>query len=107
MFKYSERPNTAASRKFKDDIPEEIKQRRLVEIIAKQQAQSLKNNREKINNSYEVLIEGTSKKSTLHFYGRTTHNCVVVFKKNDLKVGQYVNVKIIACTAGTLKGEAL
>ena len=107
MFKYSERPNTAASRKFKDDIPEEIKQRRLVEIIAKQQAQSLENNREKINNSYEVLIEGTSKKSTLHFYGRTTHNCVVVFKKNDLKVGEYVNVKIIACTAGTLKGEAL
>ena len=107
MFKYSERPNTAASRKFKDNISEEVKQRRLVEVIAKQQQQSLENNKQRINQTYEVLIEGTSKKSKLHYYGRTTHNNVVVFEKKMLKTGEYVKVKIYDCTAGTLMGKVV
>ena len=107
MFKYSERPNTAAEKKFDDDVPEEIKQKRLVEVISLQQSQSLKNNRKRLNKIFEVLIEGDSKRSKEHFYGRTTHNCVVVFKKENYKIGDYVNVKINDCTAGTLKGEII
>tara|TARA_Y100001935_G_C17026686_1_gene370448 strand:- start:71 stop:643 length:573 start_codon:yes stop_codon:yes gene_type:complete len=105
MFKYSERPNTAAAKKFDDDIAEEIKQRRLVEIINLQQKQSLENNKLRIGKTFEVLIEGYSKRSKQHFYGRTTHNTVVVFKKENCKIGDYVNVKISDCTAGTLKGQ--
>ena len=107
MFKYSERPNTAAEKKYKDDISEEKKQIRLVEIINLQQKQSLENNKNRINKTYEVLIEGVSKKSDLHYYGRTTHNCVVVFEKNKYKIGDYVNVKINDCSAGTLKGKII
>ena len=107
MFKYSERPNTAAEKKLNDDVPEETKQKRLVEVINLQQSQSLKNNRKRINKIFEVLIEGNSKRSKEHFYGRTTHNCVVVFKKENYKIGDYVNVKINDCTAGTLKGKII
>ena len=107
MFKYSERPNTAAEKKFDDDVPEKLKQRRLVEIIDLQQKQSLENNMKRIDKTYEVLIEGNSKRSKDHFFGRTTHNCVVVFKKENYKVGDYVYVKIIDCTAGTLKGKII
>jgi len=107
MYKYSERPNTAAEKKYSDDISEEVKQRRLVEIINLQQSQSLYNNKKRIGKTYEVLIEGLSKKSDLDFYGRTTHNCVAVFKKNNYKIGDYVNVKISDCTTGTLKGNII
>jgi len=107
MYKYSERPNTAAEKKYSDDISEEVKQRRLVEIINLQQSQSLYNNKKRIGETYEVLIEGLSKKSDLDFYGRTTHNCVAVFKKNNYKIGDYVNVKISDCTTGTLKGNII
>jgi len=107
MFKYSERPNTAAAKKFDDDVAEEIKQRRLVEIINLQQKQSLENNKLRIGKTFEVLIEGYSKRSKQHFYGRTTHNTVVVFKKENCKIGDYVNVKISDCTAGTLKGQII
>jgi len=107
MYKYSERPNTAAEKKYSDDISEEVKQRRLVEIINLQQSQSLYNNKKRIGKTYEVLIEGLSKKSDLYFYGRTTHNCVAVFKKNNYKIGDYVNVKISDCTTGTLKGKII
>ena len=107
MFKYSERPNTAAEKKFDDDVPEKLKQRRLVEIIDLQQKQSLENNMKRIDKTYEVLIEGNSKRSKDYFFGRTTHNCVVVFKKENYKIGDYVNVKIIDCTAGTLKGKII
>ena len=107
MFKYSERPNTAAEKKFEDDVPEEIKQKRLVEVINLQQKQSLENNKKRLNKTYEVLIEGLSKRSKNHFYGRTTHNCVVVFEKSSHKVGDYVNVIINDCTAGTLKGKII
>ena len=107
MFKYSERPNTAAEKKFEDDVPEEIKQKRLVEVINLQQKQSLENNKKRLNKTYEVLIEGLSKRSKNHYYGRTTHNCVVVFEKSSHKVGDYVNVIINDCTAGTLKGKVI
>ena len=107
MFKYSERPNTAAEKKFEDDVPEEIKQKRLVEVINLQQKQSLENNKKRLNKTYEVLIEGLSKRSKNHYYGRTTHNCAVVFEKSSHKVGDYVNVIINDCTAGTLKGKII
>ena len=107
MFKYSERPNTAAEKKYKDDITEEKKQQRLVEIINLQQAQSLENNKKRMGKKYQVLIEGVSKKSDLYYFGRTTHNCVVVFEKHNYQIGDYVNVKIHDCTSGTLKGKII
>ena len=106
MFNYSERPNTPAS-KMKDDVSLEIKKRRLSEIIEKQMTHSLIRNRSKINKEYEVLIEGISKKSTTEFYGRTTHNTVVVFPKENHKIGDTVKVKIETCTSATLKGKVI
>jgi len=107
MFKYSERPNTPAQRKWKDNVPEEIKQKRLTEIIEKQMAHSLLRNKETIGKTYEVLIEGTSKKSAKKLYGRTRQNKVVVFAKNKHKKGTYVKVQIQDCTAATLKGKVI
>ncbi len=107
MFFYSERPNTYAARKYEDDIPEEVKKRRLSEIINLQQEHSLYRNRQHIGSSYEVLIEGTSKKSQEEWYGRTTYNTVVVFPKGDEKPGDFVNVKIKDCTAATLLGDRI
>ena len=106
MFKYSERPNTPAAR-IKDDIPDEIKQRRLSEIIEKQMNHSLLRNKQKVGNSYEVLIEGTSKRSKDYFYGRTTHNSTVVFPKGNFKKGEIVMVNIENCTAATLLGKVI
>ena len=106
MFKYSVRPNTPAAR-MEDDIPENIKQRRLAEIIDKQQAHSLKHMKGKVGNTYEVLIEGFSKKSAQHFYGRTTYNSAVIFEKGKHKLGDYVMVKIEDCTSATLKGKVI
>ena len=106
MFKYSERPNTPAAR-MDDNIEEKTKQRRLAEVIEKQQAHSLLHMQEKIGNTYEVLIEGNSKKSDNHFYGRTTYNSAVVFEKGDHKIGDYVMIKIEDCTSATLKGKAI
>jgi len=106
MFKYSVRPNTPAAR-MEDDIPENIKQKRLAEIIDKQQAHSLKHMKKKVGNTYEVLIEGFSKKSAQHFYGRTTNNSVVIFEKGKHKLGDYVMIKIEDCTSATLKGKVI
>ena len=106
MFNYSERPNTPAA-KMKDDIPQEVKQRRLSEIIEKQMAHSLIRNKSKINKKYEVLIEGVSKKSSNELYGRTTHNTVVVFPRENHKIGETVTVKIEECTSATLKGKVI
>ncbi len=103
MFKYSVRPNTPASR-LEDDVPEDVKQRRLSEIINKQQEHSLLHMQEKLGKTYEVLIEGVSRKSEKHFYGRTTYNSVVIFEKGNHKLGDYVMVKIDNCTSATLKG---
>lgn len=106
MFKYSERPNTPAAR-MKDNVPEKIKQRRLAEVIKKQQTHSLMHMQEKLGKTFEVLIEGTSKKSDKYFYGRTTYNSVVIFEKKDHKEGEYVMVKIYDCTSATLKGKVI
>ena len=106
MFKYSERPNTPAAR-LEDDIPEEIKQRRISEIIDKQMKHSLLRNQEKLGNTYEVLVEGTSKKSDDFLYGRTTYNSVVVFPKENHNIGDFVMVKINECTSATLKGKSI
>ena len=107
MFKYSERPNTIAAKKYPDDIPEEVKSRRLDEIIALQQELSLKSNKSDVGNTFEVLAEGVSKRSEQQLFGRTSQNKVVVFPRESYRPGDYVQVEITACTTATLKGELL
>jgi len=107
MFKYSERPKTLAERRFEDDIPEEVKGRRLNEIIEKQLAHSLKSNQKQIGTIQKVLIEGTSKRSEEHLCGRTGRNSMVVFPKEIYQKAQYVMVRIDSCTSATLKGEVI
>ncbi|WP_303839253.1 tRNA (N6-isopentenyl adenosine(37)-C2)-methylthiotransferase MiaB [Apibacter mensalis] len=106
MFAYSERPGTLAHKKMKDDVPTEIKSRRLKEIINLQQELSLERMKTYTNKVHEVLIEGTSKKSKDQWYGRISQNAVVVFTKTDqTKVGDFVNVLVNDCTSATLIGE--
>ena len=105
MFKYSERPGTFASRHFEDDIKEEEKIRRLNEIIALQQQLSLEQNRSCIGKEYIVLIEGTSKRSTAQFYGRTEQNRTAVFDRGNYKVGDFVKIRVTDATAATLLAE--
>ena len=107
MFKYSERPNTKAARKFEDDVPEEIKSRRLTEIIEKQRAHSMMHNQSRVGKTFKVLVEGLSKRSDKHLFGRTTHNSVAVFPKKHYKPGDYVMVKITDCNSATLIGESV
>lgn len=107
MFKYSERPGTFAAKKFPDDVPEEIKSRRLSEIIQLQNELSLESKQKDIGKIYEVLIEGTSKKSDAELYGRTSQNKVVVFPKANFKTGDYAMIKVMECTSATLKGIAV
>ena len=107
MFKYSERPSTLAQRKFEDDVNEAIKQERLSEIIALQQEHSKSQLQKDIGKTYEVLIEGVSKKSEENLYGRNTHNSVVVFPRGNHNAGEYVNVLIESCTSATLKGRVI
>jgi len=107
MFKYSERPNTLAQRKYADDIPEQTKQRRLAEIIELQRSHSHEHLKKDIGRTYEILVEGVSKKSDKELYGRNTHNSVVVFPRENYKVGDFVNVKVEDCTSATLKGTAV
>jgi tRNA-2-methylthio-N6-dimethylallyladenosine synthase len=105
MFTYSERPGTPAEKKYQDDIDESIKQRRLSEIIAKQRLHSGIKNNLLVGTIQQVLVEGDSKKSDLHHYGKCDSGKVVVFKKVKEQKGEYVNVKITHCTTGTLIGE--
>ncbi len=107
MFAYSERPGTLAARKLKDDIPEETKKRRLREIIDLQQKHGLYRTQQHLGKIEEVLIEGSSKKSEVHWMGRNSQNTVVVFPKENYHVGDFVNVKINECTSATLIGEAI
>ena len=107
MFKYSERPNTKAARKFEDDVPEEIKSRRLTEIIEKQRAHSMMHNQSRVGKTFKVLVEGLSKRSDKHLFGRTTNNSVAVFPKKHYKPGDYVMVKITDCNSATLIGESV
>lgn len=107
MFKYSERDNTYAARNFKDDVPEEIKSRRLTEIIDLQNKISEEVKIKDIGKTFEVLVEGTSKKSQNELFGRTSQNKVVVFKKGNAKKGDFVNVKVTKATSATLIGELI
>ena len=107
MFKYSERPNTLAERKYEDDVPELTKSNRLSEIIALQQKHSLEQNKKYIGKICEVLVEGLSKKSDEDLFGRTTQNTVVVFPKGNVAIGSIVHVIIINCTSATLLGEII
>jgi tRNA-2-methylthio-N6-dimethylallyladenosine synthase len=104
MFKYSERPKTLAERKFEDDIPEEIKGRRLKEIIDQQMLSSAQCTQQHIGKTQRVLVEGTSKKSTEHLYGRNSQNVVAIFPKGNIQPGDYVDVLMEACTSITLNG---
>jgi tRNA-2-methylthio-N6-dimethylallyladenosine synthase len=105
MFKYSERPNTFAARKMPDDVPEEIKGRRLDEIMEMQHRLSHNSNKKDIGKTFEVLVEGVSKKSEERLFGRNSQNKVIVFNKKDCKIGDYVMVKVHDCTSATLHGE--
>ena len=105
MYFYSERPGTLAARRFKDDVPEEVKKRRLQEMIDLYRGHSLASMQKDVGKTFNVLIEGTSKKNADQLYGRNDQNKVVVFPKGTHKKGDYINIKVSACTAGTLLGE--
>jgi tRNA-2-methylthio-N6-dimethylallyladenosine synthase len=107
MFSYSERPGTLAARRYTDDIPEDVKKRRLIEIIDLQNSHSRESYKGDIGKTFEVLIEGNSKKRDTDWCGRNSQNKMVVFAKNstDLKKGDYVQVQITNATSATLLGE--
>jgi tRNA-2-methylthio-N6-dimethylallyladenosine synthase len=107
MFAYSERPGTLAGKKMEDDVPFEVKKRRLSEIILLQQKHSLHHTEQFVGKTVEVLIEGASKKSDKHWKGRNSQNAVVVFPKGDEKLGDLVNVYIEDCTSATLIGKII
>jgi len=106
MFYYSERPGTPAAKKLPDDVPEEIKKRRLQEVVDVQRLVSLDHNLVDVGKVFKVLVEGDSKKSNQDFKGRNSQNKMINFPKVDgVKPGDYVNVEVIAANAGTLKGN--
>lgn len=107
MFMYSERPGTLAAKRYKDDVPMEVKKKRLEEIVSLQNYLSLETNKLDIGKKVEVLIEGNSKKNEKQWMGRNSQNKVVVFDKTDkaLQPGDYVWVEVKDCTQGTLLGE--
>lgn len=107
MFAYSERPGTMAARKFEDDVPEEVKKRRLTEIVALQRQLSLDKTREFVGTTVEILIEKESHRSSEQWSGRNSQNTVAVFPKENYKPGDFVMVRIDDCTSATLIGEAI
>ena len=104
MFKYSERPGTYASKHLPDDIPEETKIRRLNEMIALQNQLSAESYQKDVGNTYEILVEGVSKRSREQLFGRTQQNKVVVFDRGNHHIGDFVRVKILESSSATLKG---
>ncbi len=107
MFKYSERPGTLAESSFEDDVPDDVKTRRLEEIINLQQELSHESNLSDVGKVFEVLVEGVSKRSNENVMGRNSQNKVVIFKDKGFKAGTYVSVEIKQCTSATLLGEAV
>ncbi len=107
MFKYSERPKTLAERRFADDVPEDVKAKRLTEIIELQLKNSKLSNEKQIGETVKVLVEGTSKRSEDQLCGRNGQNAMVIFPRENYEKGQYVLVKITSCTSATLMGEAI
>lgn len=107
MFFYSERPGTLAAKKFAEDVAEDVKKRRLQQIIQKQNEHSLVRNQQDVGKIFEVLVEGPSKKSNDYLQGRNSANKVIVFPKENFQKGQYVKVLVENCTAATLLGKAV
>jgi tRNA-2-methylthio-N6-dimethylallyladenosine synthase len=107
MFKYSERPGTKAARKYKDDVPETLKSERLSEMILLQNKLSAKSKKNDVGSTFDVLIEGFSKRSSDYLSGRTSQNKVVVFPGNNSIKGEYVKVLIERCTSATLIGKCI
>ncbi|MEN8927301.1 MAG: tRNA (N6-isopentenyl adenosine(37)-C2)-methylthiotransferase MiaB [Flavobacteriales bacterium] len=107
MYKYSERPKTLAERKYEDDIPEEIKQRRLAEIIVAQHENQLEYYQAQIGKEFEVLIEKVSKKSEDEFMGRNEHSSTIILPKGNHKIGDYVKVRITSCTKASMRSELI
>lgn len=107
MFFYSERPGTLAARRYTDDVPEDVKKRRLQEIVNLQNRLSLESNTKDVGKTFQVLIEGNSKKSEADWMGRNSQNKVIVFPKEHypLQKGNYVNVRVEECTQATLLGK--
>jgi tRNA-2-methylthio-N6-dimethylallyladenosine synthase len=107
MYFYSERPGTLAARRYKDDVPEEVKKRRLAEVVALHRGIALQSMQQDVGKTFEVLIEGDSKKSSDHWAGRSSQNKMVIFPKtgNGLQKGDYAMVKVKGCTSATLLGE--
>ncbi len=107
MFQYSERPGTYASKKLEDNVPPEIKNRRLQEIIELQLQLSRESNEKDVGKEFEVLIEGFSKRSREQLFGRSEQNKVVIFDKKQHRIGEFVNVRITGFTSATLLGETI
>jgi len=107
MYFYSERPGTLAARRFEDDVPEQVKKRRLQEVIDLHRSHSFESMKRDVGKTFKVLVEGTSKKNDNELYGRNDQNKVVVFPKEQYKKGDYVNVTVHSCTTGTLLGKAI
>lgn len=107
MYYYSERPGTLAARRFADDIPLEVKKRRLQEMVDLHRTHSLASMQRDVGKTFKVLIEGVSKRNEDELYGRNDQNKVIVFPKAHYQKGDYVMVKVNSCTAGTLIGEAI
>lgn len=105
MFFYSERPGTLAARKYPDDVPEDVKKRRLNEIIALQNIHSANRYKQDIGKTFKVLVEKTSRRSAEDMCGRTDQNKMVVFPKENAAAGDYVFVKITDATSATLIGH--
>ena len=109
MFKYSERPRTLAARKYADDVAEDVKGRRLQEIIDRQMAHGLERNRQHVGKVQEVLLEGVSKRSEEHLFGRNGQNAVVIvarhFEGRELMPGDYIEARVLSATSGSLQGE--
>lgn len=106
MFKYSERPGTYAAKKLADDISEDIKIERLQQIINLQNELSLESNKHDVGKTFEVLVEGFSKRSKEQLFGRSSQNKVIIFDKGNHRIGEFVNVKVTGNTSATLFGEA-
>ena len=107
MFKYSERPGTFASKHLPDNVPDEVKTRRLQQIIELQNELSRVSNQKDVGKEFEILVEGNSKRDDKQLFGRTSQNKVVVFDRGDHSVGDYVRVRITGCSSATLFGEEI
>jgi len=107
MFKYSERPGTVAAKRMPDNVPEEVKLRRLAEIIDLQNILSFESNQNDVGKTFEVMVEGFSKRSKEQLFGRTSQSKVVIFPRQGRKIGEFIQVKILSASSATLIGEVI